>query len=307
MLNIFNIEYMYFLAGLLLITVSVYTCLDKKNPARYTTALFWAIFGITFMAPILRIPNYLIGIFLIVMAVLSGTKLVRMGSHKEPSSEELIASSNKWGNWLFVPILVIPIVTFGIAQFTKLGALEGLGISSVVAIIISVIMFRENFTGTMQQTRRLVDSISTAATLPQFLGALGAVFNAAGVGAVVASIIASVIPVHVPIAALVAYFLGMTLFTIIMGNAFAAFAVITTGIGIPLVIQMHGADPAILGVLAMLAGYCGTLMTPMAANFNIVPVALLNIKDTFGVIKRQVPVALVMWVTILVFAYIILF
>ena len=34
-----------------------------------------------------------------------------------------------------------------------------------------------------------------------------------------------------------------------------------------------------IGAIGMLAGFCGTLMTPMAANFNIVPAALLELKD----------------------------
>jgi uncharacterized membrane protein len=42
----------------------------------------------------------------------------------------------------------------------------------------------------------------------------------------------------------------------------------------------------------MLAGFCGTLMTPMAANFNIVPAALLELKDRNGVIKAQVGTAI---------------
>ena len=37
-------------------------------------------------------------------------------------------------------------------------------------------------------------------------------------------------------------------------------------------------------------------MTPMAANFNIVPVAILDMKDEYGVIKKQVPIALIMLV-----------
>ncbi|MDI6601519.1 MAG: DUF979 domain-containing protein [Thermoanaerobacteraceae bacterium] len=307
MLKLLNLEYMYFLTGLLLIMVSIYTCMDKKNPARYTTALFWTLFGLTFMAPIIHLPNSLVGIFLIIMAVLSGGKLVKIGSHKEPSTEEKNRETDKWGNRLFIPILIIPVVTFGVAQFTKLGALVGLALASIVAIIVAVIMFKESFSNTMEESRRLVDSVSTAATLPQLLAALGAVFNAAGVGTVVAGLISAVIPVNIALATLIAYFLGMSIFTIIMGNAFAAFAVITTGIGIPLVINMHGADPAILGVLGMLAGYCGTLVTPMAANFNIVPVALLNMKDTFGVIKKQAPVAVLMWISILIFGYIVLF
>jgi uncharacterized membrane protein len=33
-------------------------------------------------------------------------------------------------------------------------------------------------------------------------------------------------------------------------------------------------------------------MTPMAANFNIVPAALLELKDQYGVVRIQVPTAL---------------
>ena len=89
----------------------------------------------------------------------------------------------------------------------------------------------------------------------------------------------------------IAYCVGMALFTAIMGNAFAAFAVITVGIGVPFVFAIGG-DPVICGTLALTAGYCGTLLTPMAANFNMLPAALLEMKDKNGVIKAQAPIAL---------------
>ncbi|WP_018963602.1 DUF979 domain-containing protein [Coprothermobacter platensis] len=301
------LEIIYFITGLLLLAISVYTLLDKGNKARFTTALFWVLFGLTFMAPIIHLSNIVVGVFIVIMALISGLRGVKVGSNREPDVEIRNRERDKWGNSLFIPILIIPIVTFAVAQFTKLGALIGLGIASIVAILVAMVMFREGFTNTMQEGRRLTDAVGTAATLPQLLAALGAVFNAAGVGAVVASLISAVVPTQFALGTLIAYFAGMALFTIIMGNAFAAFAVITTGIGIPLVIQMHGANPAILGVLGMLAGYCGTLISPMAANFNIVPVALLGMKDNFGVIKKQAPVAIIMWVTILIFGYLILF
>jgi uncharacterized membrane protein len=88
----------------------------------------------------------------------------------------------------------------------------------------------------------------------------------------------------------------MAVFTMIMGNAFAAFAVITGGIGLPLIVHMHGGNPAIMAAIGMFAGYCGTLMTPMAANFNLVPALLLDLKDKNAVIKAQVPIGLVMLV-----------
>ena len=81
----------------------------------------------------------------------------------------------------------------------------------------------------------------------------------------------------------------------IMGNAFAAITVMTVGIGAPFVLA-YGANPVVIGMLALTCGYCGTLLTPMAANFNILPVAILNMKDRWGVIKKQVLVAIIMLV-----------
>ena len=85
----------------------------------------------------------------------------------------------------------------------------------------------------------------------------------------------------------------MALFTAIMGNAFAAFAVITAGIGIPFVVA-QGGSPVVVAALGMTSGYCGTLLTPMAANFNTLPVALMEMKDQLGVIKQQFPIAISM-------------
>ena len=85
---------------------------------------------------------------------------------------------------------------------------------------------------------RLVQTIGWALILPQMLAALGGIFSRAGVGPVVAEIAAHA---HCrrkfPFVAVVAYCVGMALFTICMGNAFAAFPVITLGIGLPFVVQ----------------------------------------------------------------------
>jgi uncharacterized membrane protein len=61
------------------------------------------------------------------------------------------------------------------------------------------------------------------------------------------------------------------------------------------VLGTQGANPAIASALALTAGYCGTLLTPMDANFNIVPCSILEIKDKkYGIIKFQVPMAIVL-------------
>ena len=175
-----------------------------------------------------------------------------------------------------------------------MNALIGFGIASVIGFLIIFAMTRPGLVQASNEGRRVLDAIGWAVILSQFLAALGFLFDQAGVGAVIAGIVKGIIPANSYLAAVLAYALGMMLFTMIMGNAFAAFAVITTGIGIPLVINQFGANPAIVGSIAMLSGFCGTLLTPMAANFNVAPAALLEMKDKNGVIKAQVPLALAM-------------
>jgi uncharacterized membrane protein len=87
----------------------------------------------------------------------------------------------------------------------------------------------------------------------------------------------------------------MTLFTIVMGNSFAAFPVIASGVLVPLIVKPFGVDPAMAAIITLTAGSSGTLMTPMAANFNIVPAALLDMRDQYGVIRFQLPFALAIW------------
>jgi len=127
------------------------------------------------------------------------------------------------------------------------------------------------------------------------LAALGGIFAKAGVGEVVAGLVTQAVPTDVPWVAVLAYCGGMALFTMVMGNAFAAFAVITGGIGLPFIVILHGGNPAIMAAIGMLSGYCGTLLTPMAANFNLVPAMLLELDDKHAVIKAQAPLALVIF------------
>jgi len=157
-----------------------------------------------------------------------------------------------------------------------------------------MLMLRPPLVAPIREARRLLDAVGWAAVLPQMLAALGALFAIAGVGNVVSGIAQRWIPLDHPAAVVTTYAIGMAIFTMIMGNAFAAFPVMTAGIGLPLIVQKFGGDPTIMAAIGMLSGFCGTLMTPMAANFNIVPTALLELPDENAVIKVQIPTALVL-------------
>lgn len=299
------LEIMYIVCGIVLIIGGLYSFFDKKNPKRLGSALFWILFGIIFIAgPYM--DKAIVGGILVFMAILTVTKNIAVGSLTNSSEEKKLEQAKKIGNLIFLPALSIGIVAFSVAQFTKLGGLIGLGIGSLVSIILTMIVTRENPKYITYDSSRILHQMGPTLILPQLLGALGAVFSKAEVGSVISGIMSGVIPADSKFLGVVGYCVAMALFTMIMGNAFAAFAVITAGIGIPFVINL-GANPVIVGALGLTAGYCGTLMTPMAANFNIVPASLLEMKNKNGVIFAQIPMAISMLIAHIIIMYFIAF
>lgn len=296
------LEVMYVLCGLVSIITAVYAIKDKEHPSAKVTALFWTLLGIVFIVG-KYIPGYISGIILVVMSILAATKKVKFGSLKNSDEAFRNKKANEIQNKLFIPALAIGVVAFIIAQFVpSLGALVGLGIAAFVSTALGVVYTKATAEELAYDGSRLLQQVGPSSILPQLLAALGALFTTAGVGEVISGGIGSVITDNNRLMAVIAYCAGMTIFTIIMGNAFAAFAVITAGIGVPFVMA-QGANPAIAGALALTAGYCGTLLTPMAANFNIVPAAVLETKNPYRVIIAQAPIAIILWVTHVVLMY----
>ena len=276
--------------------------LDKEHKYRIGTGLFWLLYSISFIFGS-YLSKEINGWLVIAMAAIVLVKQLGKGHYFESSIEFKKGEAVRIGNVIFVPALLVGIITFFIGFFTKLGALVGLGIAAIIAMCAALYITKGELNQGFHEGRRLIDAISWTAILSQLLAALGYLFNLAGVGKLISSAVASVVPADNVFLVVVAYCIGMVIFTMIMGNAFAAFAMITSAIGIPMLVVAHGANPAAVGAIAMLAGYCGTLMTPMAANFNIVPVALLEMRDQYGVIKAQLPIALIMLVLNILLMY----
>jgi len=312
-----GLDVLYVLAGLLFAVFAAATLMDGTNPKRFTSALFWALFATSFLVGS-YLPDVVNGGILVAMALVAGFNLMGKGEHPQPVDKPQRAE--RWGNRLFIPALIPPVVTL-LGTLTLKGAMIGgqplvdpkqvtlvsLGAGIVLATTVALIMFRASPVTATREGRRLMESVGWAGLLPQALAALGAVFAVAHVGAVIGNLATTWLPLGTPLAAVVAYTLGMALFTAIMGNAFAAFPVMTAAIGLPIIVGKFGGDPAIMGAIGMLAGFCGTLTTPMAANFNIVPAALLELSDRYGVIKAQLPTALMLLLANTVLMYVLVY
>ena len=280
-------ELMYVLCGIVCILTGFRGLKNEKN--KITTFLFWNILAITFIFG-KYIPYEYTGILLIVLGIITVTNKLTMGQFKNVSESLRMANSKKFRNLIFIPALAIGIASFLLLQF-KIPSVISIGGGSIIAIVLALIIFKPNVGDTVEDTTKLVMQVGAASLLPQLLAALGSIFTKAGVGDVISSLVSTIIPQGNIVLGVIVYVIAMAIFTMIMGNGFAAFSVITVGIGIPFVIN-QGANPTVVGALGMTAGFCGTLITPMAANFNIVPASILEMKDKYGVIKAQLPIAL---------------
>lgn len=295
------LEIFYMLIGLYMASTMIFTLKDKNHKTRIGTSLFWGIISVIFIFGKI-IPPIIVGCLVIVIAFLSAFKQINIGTLTQLDNTFAQLKAEKIGLKIFVPSLAIAIVAMLIATFTKLSGTVAIGISSTIALILTFIITKATPEQYIQDSDRMFQSIGVFSILPQLLASLGALFTAAGVGDVISGIISGFIPDGNILAGVIAYCVGMALFTAIMGNGFAAFSVITVGIGVPFVFA-NGGDPVICSAIALTAGFCGTLLTPMAANFNMLPVALLEAKDKNTVIKAQAPIAIVLLIIHIVLMY----
>lgn len=314
-------EWFYWLVGAVFVVMGVQMFLDRTNRKRYTSGTFWTLLGATFVYSTWvteqTAPAEPLGAAVLVLICLGGFDLVGKGVPNTTSEEQRTALAARFGNKLFLPALTIPVVavlcavvvpkfTIGGRAILEKGdeTILGLGVGALAALAVGMRLLRERrVTIPIHAGRGMLESMGWRMLLPQLLAVLGAIFQAAGVGTQVGKITQRILPDGRLFAAVALYCVGMFVFTVIMGNAFAAFPVMTAAIGWPVLVQhLHGDAPAILAV-GMLAGFCGTLCTPMAANFNLVPAALLELKDQYGPIKAQAPTGIALLVCNILIIY----
>ena len=309
----------YVLAGLVFGAFAVLSALDRANNKRLGNAVFWGLVALSFLAGD-RLGDLGNGVLVLGLALIAGLGGLGRGQPATTSPDERKALAQRFGGKLFIPALTLPLVViFGVLVLKPLqigdvalldpkqATLISLALAAVIATAVGLILLRQPVISPLQEGRRLMDTVGWAALLPQMLAALGAVFALAGVGETIGQLVTAWIPMDARLTAVAVYCLGMAGFTMIMGNAFAAFPVMTAGVALPILIGRFDGDPAVVASIGMLSGFCGTLMTPLAANFNLVPAALLELPDRYAVIKAQIPTALPLLIVNVVLMYVLAF
>lgn len=294
-----GLTFVYTIAGVLFAAWAVLTVSDRTQPRRWTSAAFWVLLSLSFLAGD-QLGDLGNGVLVLALVAIGGTGWLGRANPPTTSDAERAASSAARGNALLLPALIVPSVALaGTIAAPALGFIElkhvtlvSLAAGAVIAVVVTALWLKPPPLAPLQEGRRLVSQVGWAILLPQLLASLGAVFALAGVGTIVGDVVGTLIPDGARFVAVLVFTLGMAGFTMVMGNAFAAFPVMMAAVGLPVLVYAQGGNPAIVAAIGMLAGFCGTLMTPMAANFNIVPAALLELDDRNGVIKAQLATAL---------------
>ncbi|MFG3256245.1 DUF979 domain-containing protein [Streptomyces sp. NPDC048172] len=305
-------EWFFWLVGAVFILMALQMVNDRSNPKRLGTASFWGLLGACFFYSTWVVDKSLpaepLGVAVLALICIGGFNRTGKGTPETTTEEKRAALAARFGNKLFIPALTIPVVAMLCAVLVskwKIGGtpvlekdsetILGLGLGAIVALGVGMWILRERKVSVpLHAGRGLLESMGWALLLPQLLSVLGAIFQAAGVGTQVGKITEQILPDGQKLAAVALFCAGMFVFTLIMGNAFAAFPVMTAAVGWPVLVEQMDGNPAAILAIGMLAGFCGTLCTPMAANFNIVPAALLELKDQYGPIKAQAPTAVAM-------------
>lgn len=302
-----RLEHLYLLTGLMFAGFALSHLRNRSNPRRWRSALFWGLYALILVAGsfLPDLANGLIVLALVGLAVVG----LKPGAATTTSPSVREESARRLSGRLFVPALMVPALTIAATLLMRDGmignwqviqpnqvTLIALGLAALVSFAAAAWITRPPAGAMVGEGRRLADTVGWPMLLPQMLAALGAMFAFAGVGEAVSPLITDAVPIDGPWAAVVVYCVGMALFTALLGNAFAAFPIMMAAIGLPLVILRFGGDPTAVCAIGMLSGFCGTLTTPMAANYNIVPVAVLEIPDRNQVIKTQLPTAFMLLV-----------
>ena len=311
-----NLHWLYVLAGSVFAGFALGSARDETNAKRWGNAAFWSLLAISFWFGdfLGDIGN---GVLVLALVAIAGLHFVGRGTKQSTSAQDRERSAARHGNKLFLPALVIPFTAFVGTLLFNYTPLKGLnlidpkavtlvllGTGVILALVICYAWLRPPLLAPIDEGSRLMNGVGWAAVLPQMLASLGVIFAAAGVGTTIGALVGAIIPSGSVFLAVLLFALGMVVFTMIMGNAFAAFPVMAAAIGVPILIHADGGNPAVIGAVGMLSGFCGTLMTPMAANFNIVPAALLELKNQYGVIKVQVATAIPLLIANILILYI---
>ena len=163
------LECVYIIIGLITIYAGVKNLLDKENPARYGTFVFWTSFGIV-CALGHWLPTKVSGTLVIIMIIPAIFKRVKVGKQTIPTKEYSRKQYEKIGMKIFLPALTMGVMSLAFALLTKISALVGVAVGVIISIILLMAYSRDNRPSTfLKDSERFLSMMGPLCMLPQLL------------------------------------------------------------------------------------------------------------------------------------------
>ena len=212
------LELTYIVIGCQFLHTAYCSYKDKTNPVRFGTAGFWALLGISFIGGS-YLPSLYIGVIVVLLALLTLFKQVRIGTL--PSLDEVKANieAKRLKNKIFIPVMLMALIALVLAKVIPEFSKIAISLAAFFATLSLLLITKSSPKSLLAENNRMVQQVSTSGIVPQLLGALGAIFTVAGVGDLISHLISGLVPSGSRFMGVVAYVLGMVLFSMIMGNA----------------------------------------------------------------------------------------
>ena len=128
-------EAVWIIIGLITIFAGIKNLLDKENPSRIGTAVFWCSFGIV-CAFGTWLPAKVSGALVIVMCMPPIFKRVKVGKTNAPTKEYTKGQYQKIGMKIFIPALTVAVCSLLFALFTNISSMVGVTVGVIISMII---------------------------------------------------------------------------------------------------------------------------------------------------------------------------
>src|SRR3954471_20038402 len=183
-----TLHWLYVLAGAVFAGFALGSARDETNAKRWGNAAFWGLLAGSFWFGDF-LGDVRNGVLVLALVAIAGAHQLGRGSKESTNVEQRERFSEKYGNKLFLPALVIPFTAFVGTLLFNYTPLKGLGLIDpkavtlvllglgvILALVACYAWLRPPAVAPVEEGRRLMDSIGWAAVLPQMLASLGAVF-----------------------------------------------------------------------------------------------------------------------------------
>ena len=106
-----DLHWLYVLAGAVFAAFAISSARDRTNPKRLGNTAFWSLLAVSFWFGdfLGDVGN---GVLVLALVAIAGGHLLGKGSRESTTNEERRRFSDRFGNKLFLPALIIPFTAF---------------------------------------------------------------------------------------------------------------------------------------------------------------------------------------------------